>query len=72
MANFTLPAGTNLLIRMIDAVDSRDQSRGQTFRASLDQPVMLDGNAVIPRGADVDGETGGLAGIRQTQREAPI
>jgi hypothetical protein len=26
---------------------------GQTFAASLDQPVMLDGDTVIPRGADV-------------------
>jgi hypothetical protein len=52
MANFTLPAGTNLLVRMIDAVDSETNRVGQTFRASLDTPVMLDGNAVIPRGAD--------------------
>src|SRR5260370_20246130 len=53
MANFELPAGTNLTIRMIEGVDSQTNRVGQTFRASLDQPVMLDGNAVIPRGADV-------------------
>jgi hypothetical protein len=53
MANFTLPAGTNLTVRMIDAVDSQTNRVGQTFRASLDQPVMLDGNTAIPRGADV-------------------
>ena len=53
MANFTLPAGTNLTIRMIDAVDSQTNRVGQTFRASLDQPVMLDGNTAIPRGTDV-------------------
>jgi hypothetical protein len=52
-ANFELPAGTNLTIRMIEAVDSQTNRVGQTFRASLDQPVMLDGNQVIPRGADV-------------------
>jgi hypothetical protein len=52
-ANFELPAGTNLTIRMIEAVDSQTNRVGQTFRASLDQPVMLNGNAVIPRGADV-------------------
>jgi len=34
-------------------VDSQTNRVGQTFRASLDQPVMLDGNQVIPRGADV-------------------
>jgi len=52
-ASGTLPAGTNLVIRMIDAVDSETNRVGQTFRASMDQPVMVDGNAVIPRGADV-------------------
>jgi hypothetical protein len=53
MTGVTLPAGTNLVIRMIDAVDSETNRVGQTFRASLDQPVMLDGNTAIPRGADV-------------------
>jgi hypothetical protein len=48
----TLPAGTNLVIRMIEAVDSETNRVGQSFRASLDQPVMVDGETVIPRGAD--------------------
>jgi hypothetical protein len=48
-----LPAGTNFVIRMIDSVDSERDRNGQSFRASLDQPVMIDGNQIIPRGADV-------------------
>jgi hypothetical protein len=52
MANFTLPAGTNLTVRMIEGVNSETNRVGQTFRASIDQPVMLDGNTVIPRGSD--------------------
>jgi hypothetical protein len=47
-----LPAGTNIVVRMIDGVDSEQSRVGQTFAASLDEPVMLDGNVVIPRGAD--------------------
>jgi hypothetical protein len=47
-----LPAGTNIVIRMIDGVDSQQNRVGQTFAASLDEPVMLNGNVVIPRGAD--------------------
>jgi hypothetical protein len=50
---FTLPAGTNFTIRMVDSVDSERDRLGQSFRATLDQPVMVDGNQVIPRGADV-------------------
>jgi hypothetical protein len=53
MNGFTLPAGTNLVIRMIEGVDSENARVGQTFAASLDQPVMLSGETVIPRGADV-------------------
>lgn len=48
-----VPAGTQLVIRMIDDVDSSRDRVGQTFRASVDEPVMVAGNTVIPRGADV-------------------
>lgn len=52
-ASIELPAGTNLVIRMIDGVDSERNAVGQSFAASLDQPVMMDGQTVIPRGSDV-------------------
>jgi hypothetical protein len=48
-----LPAGTHLTIRMIDGVDSERNSVGQTFAASLDEPVLVDGRTIIPRGSDV-------------------
>jgi len=51
-ASVQLPAGTNLVIRMIDGVDSEKNSVGQTFAASLDEPVTINGDTVIPRGAD--------------------
>lgn len=51
-APIQLAAGTNLVIRMIDAVDSENNSVGQTFRASMDAPVTVNGQTVIPRGAD--------------------
>jgi hypothetical protein len=63
-----LPAGTRFVIRMIDGVDSERNTIGQTFAASLDEPVMINGEAVIPRGADVvvklvdDKESGKLTG----------
>jgi hypothetical protein len=40
-------------IRMIDAVNSDSAYTGQTFRASLDEPVYVNGQTVVPRGADV-------------------
>jgi hypothetical protein len=63
-----LPAGSKLVIRMIDSVDSERNTIGQTFAASLDEPVMIDGETAIPRGADVavklvdDKESGKLTG----------
>jgi hypothetical protein len=65
----TLPSGTVLTIRMVDSVDSERDHVGQTFRASLDEPVVdSGGNTLIPRGADVvvklvdDQQSGKLAG----------
>jgi hypothetical protein len=48
-----LPAGTNLVVRMIDPVDSETGHVGQTYAGSLDQPVTVNGVTAIPRGADV-------------------
>ncbi|MEE8177227.1 MAG: hypothetical protein V3T65_04470 [Acidobacteriota bacterium] len=49
----TIPAGVLLTVRMIDPVDSEVNAMGQTFRASLDEPLFVDGQIVVPRGADL-------------------
>ncbi|MEX2264718.1 MAG: hypothetical protein WD696_22380 [Bryobacteraceae bacterium] len=48
-----VPAGTAITVRMIDPVDSELNAIGQTFQATVDEPVIVDGQTVIPRGADV-------------------
>ncbi len=52
-AGLTLPADTNITVRMIDSVNSQTARLGQIFKASVDEPVVVNGQAVIPRGADV-------------------
>lgn len=52
VAGVQIPAGTSLTVRMIDSVDSKVARLGQTFRASVDEPVLINGQTVIPRGAD--------------------
>jgi hypothetical protein len=37
---------------LIDPVNSERDNLGQTYRASVDQPVLINGQTVIPRGAD--------------------
>jgi hypothetical protein len=67
-AGTVIPEGTQVTVRMIDAIDSEVNSIGQTFRASLDEPIMVNGRAVVPRGADVvvklveDRESGKIQG----------
>ncbi len=49
-----IPSGTVLTIRMVDSVDSERDRVGQTFNASLDEPVLdPSGRTLVPRGADV-------------------
>lgn len=48
-----IPSDTEVKIRMIDAVNSDTAYLGQTFRASLDEPIYANGQQVVPRGADV-------------------
>lgn len=52
-APLEVPAGTNLVVRMIDGVDSDRDPVGRTFNASIDQSITIAGETVIPRGADV-------------------
>jgi hypothetical protein len=47
-----IPTGTPITVRMIDSVDSKQSHLGQTFRASVDEPVSVNGQTAIPRGAD--------------------
>jgi hypothetical protein len=49
----TIPVGTAITVRMVDAVNSETTRLGQTFMASLDEPIVVDGRTVLPRGADV-------------------
>jgi hypothetical protein len=49
----TIPEGSVLTIRTIDSIDSSTSSTGQTFRASLDAPVVVNDSVVLPRGLNV-------------------
>jgi hypothetical protein len=47
----TVPAGTTLNVRLTQAIDVDASQAGQTFKAVVDDPVMIGGSIVIPRGA---------------------
>ena len=46
----TIPEGAVVTVRTIDAIDSNTSSTGQLFQASLDAPVMVGDQAVLPKG----------------------
>jgi hypothetical protein len=51
----TVPADTSMSVRLVDPLDSGKNRPGDTFRASLDAPVYVDGKVAIPSGADIMG-----------------
>jgi hypothetical protein len=74
-AYVTIPAGTRVSVRIIDGIDSTKNHAGDRFEASLEEPLMVDGNVVVAKGADVYGrleeskESGTFTGRSQLQLE---
>jgi hypothetical protein len=47
----TVPAGTVVNVRLTQGIDVDASQAGMTFKAIVDDPVMMGGSVVIPRGA---------------------
>jgi BON domain len=54
-AQITIPDGTALAVRMLDSLDSETANPGDTFRATLNSPIVVDGSVVVPADADLFG-----------------
>jgi hypothetical protein len=50
-----VPAGTRILIRTVDSIDSSKQKTGFRFTASLETNLQVDNTVVAPRGSTVYG-----------------
>jgi len=50
-----IPAGTQFTVRLNDPLDSERNQIGDTFHGSLSAPIVINGETVIPSGADVVG-----------------
>ena len=50
-----IPSGTTIKIRMIDRLTSAEARTGDTFRATLEEPITVNDKELYPRGADVTG-----------------
>jgi len=51
----TVPSGAVIPVRLIDPIDSATAQVGDTFHATLDAPLAVDGDVVVPAHYDVEG-----------------
>jgi hypothetical protein len=71
----TVPAGTQILVRIVDTVDSSKNAVGSRFAASLETNLEVGGTVVAPAGTTVYGrlaqakEAGRMAGKSELQLE---
>lgn len=52
----TIPAGTLIPVRLGEQLTSEKNFAGDSFTATLDQPLIVDGLAIAERGARVEGK----------------
>ncbi|HVI77087.1 MAG TPA: BON domain-containing protein [Candidatus Acidoferrum sp.] len=52
---FIIDQGTQLTVRLTDAIDSEKNQTGDSFHATLNGPITSDGEEAIPAGADIVG-----------------
>ncbi len=52
---FIIDQGTQLTVRLVDAIDSEKNQTGETFHATLNAPITSDGEEAIPAGVQVQG-----------------
>jgi hypothetical protein len=55
LATVTVPSGTAVVVRLIDTIDSATAQIGDVFHATLDAPLSLDGDVVVPSHYEVQG-----------------
>jgi len=55
-APVTLPEGTSLKVRLITALSTNTHQTGDSFEASLEEPLIAGGRTIAPRGATVRGK----------------
>src|SRR4051812_20748283 len=51
----TIPEGAVLEVRTNQALSSKTSQAGETFSASIEAPVEVNGKVVIPKGAEASG-----------------
>jgi hypothetical protein len=67
-----VPAGTALMVKLETTLATFSNKAGDPFQGRLTQPVVLDGNTVIPAGATVEGRVTKVAEPRRISGKPTI
>jgi hypothetical protein len=51
----TIPQGTALVVRLVEPIDSEKNQVSDIFHATLNNPITINGETVVPSGSDVRG-----------------
>ncbi len=51
----TIPQGTALVVRLVEPIDSEKNQVSDIFHATLNNPITINGETVVPSGSDVQG-----------------
>jgi len=65
----TIPPGTIIDVRLDDGLSSARDHRGDSFHATLDEPILVNGMVAVPQGASVRGRV--VAGEASGHLETP-
>ena len=63
----TIPSGTALTVRLVDTIDSEKNQTGDSFHSTLNNPLTINGDVVVPSGCDVQGH---LANVKSAGKFA--
>jgi hypothetical protein len=47
-----IPPGTSVSVRTLDAIESRQTQVGQSYRCTIESPILISGTQIVARGAD--------------------
>ena len=69
---WTIPAGSDIVVRMVDSIDTETDGAGEVFTARLAEPLMVENIEVAPRGSDIRGRIAEVQGAGRVSGSAEL
>src|SRR5207244_8770382 len=69
---FEIPEGTELTVLLIDPISTGKNKAGDSFTASIAEPIVVNGETIVGRGAKVEGRVVDAEGSGRIEGRATI